>query len=69
MNIFRKPDWIIQDEDEIEPVIKISQYTLFYCILMTIIDFRYWFCGCHYTPPYGLLHPMMCKKHGIRGVK
>lgn len=32
-------------------------------IAMNIIDFRYWFCDCSYTRPYGLVISADCKKH------
>jgi len=36
----------------------------FYCFIMNIIDFRYWFCNCHYYSPYGLvISADACKKH------
>lgn len=31
--------------------------------IMSIIDFRYWFCDCHYHAPYGRVISGDCKKH------
>jgi hypothetical protein len=34
-----------------------------YCAIMTIIDFRFWFCDCGYWSPYGKVISAECKKH------
>lgn len=33
------------------------------CFVLNIIDFRFWFCECHYYSPYGLCISGGCKKH------
>lgn len=33
------------------------------CWFMNLLDFRFWFCECHYRPPYGLVLSADCKKH------
>jgi len=42
---------------------KNNQYSKLYCLIMNIIDFRFWFCDCNYTSPYGLVVAAECKKH------
>jgi hypothetical protein len=39
--------------------------TKLYCYIMNIIKFRYWFCGCHYRSPYGLVIMDGCPDHDI----
>ena len=35
-----------------------------YCLIMNIVDFRYWFCPmCHYRALYGKVISADCKKH------
>lgn len=34
-----------------------------YCFIMNILDIRYWFCNCEYTPPYGRVIEGGCKYH------
>lgn len=33
------------------------------CRLMNWLDFRYWFCDCHYQDPYGKVIMGGCPKH------
>jgi hypothetical protein len=33
------------------------------CVILNIIDFRFWFCDCHYTSPYGRVVMADCNKH------
>ena len=33
------------------------------CIIMNFMDFRYWFCDCHYEVPYGKVIMGGCPKH------
>ena len=40
-----------------------------YYRLMNIIDFRYWFCDCHYELGWGLMIDMSCKYHGEQNDK
>jgi len=39
------------------------QYTNLECWLINLIDFRYWFCDCHWEAPYGRVISADCKKH------
>jgi len=68
--LIRLPDLIIPPEEGY-PEERIPQYTQLYCILMTIIDIRFWFCKCGYTYPYGLCFLLDCKLHNkwIRKIK
>jgi len=34
-----------------------------WCYLMSKLDFRFWFCECHYQPPYGKVIMGGCSKH------
>ena len=40
-----------------------KQWKNWECILMTIFNFKYWFCECHYYVPYGKVISADCKKH------
>lgn len=42
---------------------KAWHYEEWFCKLMNLIDFRYWFCECHYQAPYGRVISGDCKKH------
>lgn len=41
----------------------VKQWKSWECWLMNRLDFRYWFCDCHYWPPYGRVISADCKKH------
>lgn len=41
----------------------VKQWKPWECRLMNWLDFRYWFCDCHYWPPYGRVISADCKKH------
>jgi hypothetical protein len=34
-----------------------------YCLVMNILDIRFWFCECGYYDPYGKVICAHCKKH------
>jgi len=38
-------------------------HSKWYCLIMRKIDFRFWFCECHYTVPYGKVIMGGCPKH------
>jgi hypothetical protein len=38
-------------------------WTPWECWLMELLDFRYWFCDCHYQAPYGKVIMGGCPKH------
>jgi len=40
-----------------------KRYSKFYCWVMNKIDFKYWFCECHYMCPSGKVIMGGCKKH------
>ncbi len=42
---------------------KVKQWRTWECWIMTIIDFRYWFCLCHYHSPYGKVVSADCEIH------
>jgi len=64
MRLHREEDTIIPADDGF-PEEKIPRYRKWYCILMNIIDYRYWFCKfCGYTYPWGLCFLMDCPRHG-----
>ncbi len=42
---------------------KCYQWSQWQCDIMTILDFRFWFCECHYQSPYGRVIMGGCKKH------
>lgn len=33
------------------------------CNIMSMLDFRYWFCECHYTVPFGKVISADCERH------
>lgn len=39
------------------------QWNNWKCTILNLIDFRYWFCECHYHPTYGLVIMGGCPKH------
>lgn len=39
------------------------QWNNWKCTILNLIDFRYWFCECHYQLPYGLVIMGGCPKH------
>lgn len=39
------------------------QWKSWECKVRNLIDFRYWFCECHYQSPYGLVIMGGCPKH------
>jgi hypothetical protein len=41
----------------------VKYYYTWYCKIMRIINFKYWFCECHYCSPYGLVISADCEKH------
>lgn len=41
----------------------VKQWKDWECRLMGWLDFRYWFCDCHYQAPYGRVISADCKRH------
>lgn len=39
------------------------QWKSWECKVMSWLDFRYWFCECHYWPPFGRVISGDCRKH------
>lgn len=37
--------------------------------VLNLIDFRFWFCDCHYEYKWGLLIDVYCQKHGDKDFK
>lgn len=36
------------------------------CSALNVLDIRYWFCECHYAPPYGFVVMAGCERHDER---
>lgn len=52
---------IIKDIRSIRPYMR--QWNDLECWIMNLIDYRYWFCECHYQSPYGPVVMAGCPKH------
>jgi hypothetical protein len=52
-----------KDFDQAVKNIKPKQYRKWECIILNIIDIRYWFCNCGYCAPYGKVISAECKRH------
>ena len=50
----------IATEDDVE---NLRQWRSWECRIMSILDFRIWFCECHYQAPYGRVVMGGCPKH------
>lgn len=60
-----RTDFISQRDpgDEKEIIYSNKQWKIWECVLMTIFDFKYWFCECHYSAPYGKVISADCERH------
>ncbi len=41
----------------------VKQHSYLYCLIMNIVDVRFWFCKCRYFDPYGKVIYAGCKRH------
>lgn len=41
----------------------VKQHSYLYCLIMNIVDIRFWFCKCRYFDPYGKVIYAGCKRH------